>query len=266
MKTLVQYISFGIALMALAGCGLMSSSPSSPELTIKVHDAPREKMDVNLERESSSLHNYMKAELALIDQDYESAMEFLEESSRLSTQPEAKLHAKLANLYVREGKLEKALTEIQQALAINPEDSSSLFLYGGVLEGLDRQDESIDVYKRLITRDPDNFEAHVLLSSLYVKRREFDKSVKLLKAYSTAHPLDALAPYYIGHVYELSDDLAKAEQYYLESFDKEPRDGQAIRSLFRLYFKANDVKKLQEFCTRVIVADPANVAARRILS
>src|SRR5690606_18730662 len=98
-------------------------------------------------------------------------------ASELLQEPAPFLHTKLAELYVRSGELEKALQEVEKAKLQNPNDVNVLLLYAGILEALSRNVEAEPVYNTLIEKHPDSLDAHVLLSSLYIKKQRYEEAL-----------------------------------------------------------------------------------------
>lgn len=237
-------------------------------LFIEIKNAPLAAMDPQLEQQSEAMHRYLLGQLAVTHQDFPDALKNLSEASKLTNAASPSLHGQLAELNVREGKLTEALAEVNKALEAAPADERYLLLAAGVNEALNRFAEAEELYQRVIAAWPDNLEAHVLLSGLYTKQRDFTRAIEVLKKLTAKPAFEAMGRYYLGHVYELKGDAAAAESEYLKAYaQREPSQASnVIADVLRLYLTRNETKKAQEFCRRVLRQDPGNVVARRVLS
>lgn len=251
--------------VCLAGC-----SPTTPgdgtSIFYQIENSPRHYMDPEIERTSKSLHHYLVGQMYSDDQDYDKALEHLAVAGELSSERSAHLHRKLAELYVRSGELEKALEHSTIAYNASPGDPSILFLHAGTLETIGNDKEAEAVYLKLMKQEPENFDVYVLLGSLYSKHQQYGRGIELLNRYISDHSENAMAHYFLGHMYELSGKIDLAEKHYLKSYELQPGQAHVVRDVVRLYLKSENVKKAVAFCRKVIEASPHNVLARRVLS
>lgn len=84
-----------------------------------------------------------------------------------------------------------SMGEYQQALigldkeAMDP--AETLFIKASALQGLNRDDEAIGIYKQLINQYPENPEPYNNLAAIYVKRQDFTKALELLESAISQH-------------------------------------------------------------------------------
>lgn len=238
----------------------------SNKMFFEIVNSPTTAIDPEVEQRSNAMYHFLVGRLQLTAEHFPEALEHLTKASELYPDYAPSLHAKLAELKVRAGDLEGALASVQRALEQDPDNMQSRFLYAGVLETMGRDGEASAIYQDLIKTNPDNFDAYVLLSALYIKNKEFDKSIQTLEALKQRSSQPALAHYYLGHAYELKQDLKTAETHYRKAFELEPRAKSAVGDLLRVQLLQGDVKRARAFAKEVISADPGNLIARRVLS
>ena len=71
---------------------------------------------------------------------------------------------------VSEGEKERALTEYEKSLSVDPDFAEAMHGMARCLQDLNRLDEAISVAKKLAELDPDDILAHTSLSVLYQKK------------------------------------------------------------------------------------------------
>lgn len=222
-------------------------------------------MDAAVERNSLAMHSYLIGQLAYGREDFDAALANLARAGELITEPVPILHAKLAELHVRAGNLEKALAESEAALTSEPENESFLLLRAGILEALGRPREAEPVYTQVITRYPDSYEAAVLLASLYTKRGANDLALDVLKKLVQRAPKEPIGHYYLGRFYEAEGKLAEAESSYERSASLTPDNTPLQIDLVRIAIKNRKFERARELCSAILERDPNNVTARRVL-
>jgi tetratricopeptide (TPR) repeat protein len=123
---------------------------------------------------------FLRGQLALERDDPEAALPAFE--TAVEADPgTAILRVRLASLYVRAGKLEKALEQSQAAVDLEPENLEALTLLGGILSSLGRDEEAIGAYERMRQINPTLQDPYLYLSALCAKRGDTDRAVATLK-------------------------------------------------------------------------------------
>ncbi|MEY4668795.1 MAG: hypothetical protein RL518_1494 [Pseudomonadota bacterium] len=214
---------------------------------------------------SSALHHFLVGQLSLNDQDFKNALDNFSAVVELTDEPTPFVHAKLADLYLRFGELDKALVAADTALQEDPSNPSIRLLYAGVLEALGRDAEAEPQYKKLIEDFPGKFDAYVLLSNLYVKQGRFQDSLDLLKHLERIEPSDSLAHYYLGRTYELMERYPQAEAEYMRVFESDPTLSRGSVELLRVLLRNKKTDKAKALCERMLQKDPTNALARKVL-
>ncbi len=95
----------------------------------------------------------------------------------------------LGVLYGEQGDNEKALTALEKAVSLDPTRSTFLKNLADFYSvKTDRIDEAFEIYQRILTQHPDDFETHVSLSHIAVRMGRFDVARKLLTRIQAADP------------------------------------------------------------------------------
>lgn len=266
VKSLFKLMACSVTLAVGGACSLSFVSDGQPsQLDIEVKHAPRVFIDPEIERQSSALHSFLLGQLAYLKEDYSEAIKGLGEASRLAGKPEPVLDSRLAELYVRSGNLNEALAACDRVLQQEFNNRNVLLLKAGILEALGRTAEAEPLYQQVISDSPAQFEAWVLLASLYEKQGELEKSVRLLEEFVKEKPDETLGHYYLGRAYELQNNLDQAEKQFRVALRKERGSSDIAASLIRVLAKRNDFQAVKDLCEELLEHDQNNLLARRIL-
>ena len=123
-------------------------------------------VDLCLTPQERALGEFLQGEVALQYGDNSRALVAFTRASALDPQ-EPRIHARLAQLLIRQGELEQALPHARSAVAGNPDDEFSRTLLAGTLDGMGATDEAAGHYREIIRRAPYVAEPYLLLSALY---------------------------------------------------------------------------------------------------
>ncbi|MDD5688035.1 MAG: tetratricopeptide repeat protein [Elusimicrobia bacterium] len=106
----------------------------------------------------------------------------------MSTNEDVINHIKQGEIYKKENNLNSAISEYQKALKIEPENTEVLLKLGQIYEIKgDREKETAfyilaqNTYQKVLTKEPNNPEAHNSIISLGIKQSRIDELVKQYK-------------------------------------------------------------------------------------
>jgi protein O-mannosyl-transferase len=99
-------------------------------------------------------------------------------------------HANLSDCLQREGRLDEALREVDEALRLNPDDVNTRNSVGTVLMNLGRVDEAIGQFQEAVRRWPRFAEAHSNLASAYRKQGRLQEALGEFRAAIDCNPRD----------------------------------------------------------------------------
>lgn len=254
-------------LLLLSSCSFTGQSGENlSQLDFKVQNSPKSLMNPEVERQSLALHSFLVGQLAYDEQDFDTALEKFKVASELSQSPSSEIHARLAELFVKQAKLEDALKEVELALQDMPEDGAFLQLYAGILEALGREEQAIPVYERLIKDNPDRVEPQLLYSNLLIRLGRGEDATRRMLEFERLHPHDSAIKYHLGRAYELTEDYAAAEKYYRKAYDLHGMDPRIASDLIRVLLKQQKIEEVRKISEGMLARDPENSLARKILS
>ena len=129
-----------------------------------------------------------------------------------------------AQIEMNEGRLQPALSDMQAALALTPNDPNSLQIDGDVLMKMGRTDDAIAVYRKVLGIDP---RSRLALTSLgYAARTEHNdrEAEKYFDRLAGDYP-DLYVPYLaLGDLYTDRGQYQRAETYYDKAWKRAPKN------------------------------------------
>lgn len=125
-----------------------------------------------------------------------------------------RLHSRIADLLLREGKKDEAIAEYEKAVQFNPSDLDSLANLATAYLEKGRLGDAERVFKRILATDPDHAPAQNGLGLIAVQRRDpqaargyFERAVQL-------DPDMLEAQLNLGLIYEMAGDRARARSCF----------------------------------------------------
>ena len=225
---------------------------------------PNEGRDIPLE--SLAHYNFMRGELALADENYSGALKFFEAATKYDEQNSPTLRKRIAQMYVRVGKLDLALAELDKALENDAQDVDVLQLKAGILATTKRTKEAIETYQKVIAiSPPTNEDPYVLLASLYAQEGDFATARKVLGELVGKNDDSFFGHYYLARMAEADGDAKAAEQSYLKAISLNPNAESVKLDLARVYGVQKRFPDAIAVCEEIIKNNPRNVAARNML-
>ena len=221
--------------------------------------------DAQIEDESETMFHFLRGQLLINDANLDEAIKNLEVACELSGQNEPDLFYQLAQLYFVEKRFDDALLTIEKALKIVPKNTNYRLFQAGVFEHINRKFDAIKIFREIIEDSPDTLDSYLLLSSLYLNQKNYNEAISVLNGLAKNEKYGDLAHYYLGHAYELTGDLEKAEEEYLYAFKKSTNNIQIITDIVRIYMTANRYDDAIKICRDVIKKNPFQIEAQRSL-
>ena len=202
----------------LSGCSHWARKPEEPP---KIYD-------------SRAVEKFVEATIAEELQDYYRAIVLYQEAlHRDSTS--VTIHLALASLHQHLGQTESALTHLNAAAAISPEDPYVTEWIVELLGNLERWEDQEPYVRRLLKLDSNNLAYNLQLANIYLKagdrksaRRVFRKVIKLAAD-------DKTALLRLGVMLILNEEPELAERCYYQACQIDPTDDQAHLTLERIY-------------------------------
>jgi tetratricopeptide (TPR) repeat protein len=190
-----------------------------------------------------------KANALYIDKKYDEALAVytkLEQITGLNDE----LAAGRQKIYLRQGKLDLAATEIERLLVNNPDQVRYYLMLGEIYNTNNQTDKALKVLQRAEGISPDNGMLHLALADTYRAKKEFDASFKQLQLAFAAPNLDIDQKVRIitGYLPKFPDPNAKASALALSRIAAEvhPADAKALAVYADMLAQNNMFKEAKE--------------------
>lgn len=160
------------------------------------------------------------------------------------------------------GRLEDAIAQYRQALAINSELADAHGNLGAIFAGLGRQRKAIGQYREALRIDPDHNQANNNLGvALLDQPGRLDEAIEHLKRAIAADPQQATAHESLGMALDRKGEIAQAEKHFREAVRLNPDNPGAHLNLGVALFKQGKVKEALVHYRKVLEANPDSVDA-----
>jgi len=126
---------------------------------------------------------------------------------------EAKRAADLKNIS------EKHIKTQDEALQIDPQNSTAWTIKGLTLYKLNKYDEAIKYLDKIAKQQPDDLKALILRANIATLQGDYKKSIQILEKARKANPESAIIYYYLGDNNFILKDYIDAAGYYEEFVD-----------------------------------------------
>lgn len=156
-----------------------------------------------------------------------------------------------ALIAMRSDRLDSAGKDLQEALAINPRDLNTLQLQGDLLVKMNKAEEAIAVYGKIIKIDPKNRSALIALgysSRLAGHDREAEKYFEQL---ASAYPTFYVPYLALGDMYTARHDFDKAEASYTKAFKLAPKNSLIVAGGMNVDIEAHKLDRAAVWVSRV---------------
>lgn len=128
----------------------------------------------------------------------------------------------LAEVAEKEGNTEKALAHLIAAKKMDPENPEILFEFGKVCLQRNLLDDAMPALTKAVALKPDQEPYVYVLGSAYVAQHDLPKAASLFGELLQKHPKDPVLNYAMGSVYYLQHKYAEAEASFKESLRAQP--------------------------------------------
>src|SRR5580693_8646922 len=160
--------------LLVAGCALFSACaanqppPSAAASAGRQAAADTSDFDgiapVTLPPDAQAMGDFLKAEVASDNGDRKNAQVFYQAASQADPH-NASLRLKLASIYVRDGHLNQALNEVNEALALDPNMVDARLLAAGLQSATGDEAGAEKQYQQVLKTDPTSQEAYLYLGT-----------------------------------------------------------------------------------------------------
>lgn len=178
---------------------------------------------------------YLKASAASMEGDHATANIIFDALLKLEPKDNF-LRKKYAVSLIRSGDLEKSKQLLQGIFADSKEKDSHIgLILAGIYTTMNKSDEAIKIYYKLLAKNPKNVDACVFLGKTYIMGKKFKKAVSTLKKCDQRFKKKGIFNYYIGKFYADKNDLKNAQKFFKKSVAKQSDLSQAVVALGLTY-------------------------------
>lgn len=167
----------------------------------------------------------------------------------------ADLHVKLARLYMSENLKSQAQQELEQALKLNKDNVAALTLLGTIYEERGDDAKAATYYKKAIALAEKTefkalnmylYESYFRLGTIYIRQKEYDKAIEVLKKDAELNAMDSDVHYQLGLAYLKKGDTDAAVAELQDAVKYVPDYAEAHFALGQAYEKKGEPDKAVE--------------------
>ncbi len=175
---------------------------------------------------------------------YERTLWFAPNSARVNTN--------LSIVYLKQGKIDKALEKIEQSISIKPNDPVSHKILGNIYYKQKLFVKAYDEYKISIALDPQYAPSYLNLGALYFHQGLYDDAQKMFKKVIALNPASSQGHYNLGMVFNKRGDEEQAFIHINKALDLSPDNQDALFFLMHYYEKHRSSEELVEVYNRLV--------------
>lgn len=184
-----------------------------------------------------------------------------------TTDPDAaNTYCAVANEHKTLGRLEKAATFYQKAIASNPEHAEALNNLGNTLHLLDRLSEALPYYQQACTLLPLNPQAHYNYGTALYEAGQVDEAITELKLVTRLSPEHSRAYGSLGVAYQARGSLDKAKSALEQAIRLNPDYQEAQRFLGLVLKDQGNIDGAKKQFARTLEKWPEDAFTRYLLS
>jgi len=121
--------------------------------------------------------------------------------------------------------------------------------------------EAEGIYKNILARHPDNFDALHMIGTIYVQIGNYNHAIKYIKQALQINPKSAIANYNLGVAFRDNELLDEALTYYQKAIDLNPTFAESYYNLGYIFLKKGHLDEAIN-CYQKIVQINHDIAAR----
>jgi tetratricopeptide (TPR) repeat protein len=155
----------------------------------------------------------------LTDEELERALES-ESFQRNQIEDKIARHRSAAKLLRNNSLYDDARSELEAALAIDPDHEGALLDLASLQLSRNEIDEAAALIDRVLEASPSHRRATVLHGMVLFHQDRLDEAEQVLRKALALNPNPVPIHYYLGRIYEARDEPAKAAEHYREALDR----------------------------------------------
>jgi Flp pilus assembly protein TadD len=161
-----------------------------------------------------------------------------------------------------QGRHVEAISQFEQALAVQPDDTRALFALGNTAQVLGLSDAAQQFFRRVLSIEPARLEATVNLGNLLRGTGQFDAAIALLEPALARCPQSPELLLTLGSTFREKGEDEAAIAHYRAALAVNPHYAPALANLADMLCDAGDRATARTLYDSAIKADPKNPQAR----
>lgn len=170
---------------------------------------------------------------------------------------------KRAFLYALMGEIKKSEDDVVKSLEINPEEISSLILFGKIRQGQQKWSEAVSCYQKALKTEPGSEEAHSLLTEVYVAQKDYRMALESVRLWKKNDPENLAPLFYKASLYQ---DFLKNPRAAVGAYENileiDSENLKAMTALADLYVELKDENKLLEIFKSMEAVSPNDTSIK----
>ena len=222
-----------------------------------------------------ALEYFISGKSAELREDYKNALEYYK--TALKEEQAGGIYFAIANIYIRLGKYQDALIEINNALKYNNDNIEYKTLKANIYYGTGKIDKAVEIYESILAKDNENvfilyslarayqelrkpeiavtyyeriidvygFDQDVLkrMYDIYSSYKNYEKSAEILSYSLKLDPYNNNLLLELASIYTKLGNEEGAKKIYEMMSSLNPNDKQIQAEIVKLYFRKNDIEK-----------------------
>ena len=171
---------------------------------------------------------------------------------------DARTAQRYANLRMEEGLYDESVEYYAKSLALDDTNANALYNYALSLMSLGKFDEGIEPATKAAKAYKDNkdfqLDAYILVAEAYLCLQNFTQAEKELFRLKKDFPDSYLPDMKLGDMYAADNKIDKASEFYLNAFEKNPKNLQWFYQTLGLYVHSGYIENAVILCDNAIKA------------
>ena len=213
-------------------------------------------IDLDLQKKTYKSHffNALKAKSL---EEYEQALILFDKCIKIDKNSPSPFY-EMALINFSNRNFEIALTQIQSAVNLNPENRWYSLLYAEILFNQNNFANAAEQYKRLINMEPGNEELYFKLSDTYIYANDLKKAISVYNDLQSHKGFDKALSMQKHKLYRELNDLNGAIKELVQILKVFPNDIDIMEIISELYLLNDEKEKAFELFKEIAIIEPNN--------
>jgi tetratricopeptide (TPR) repeat protein len=205
-----------------------------------------------------SRQNYLRGQMFLQKNEYGKALRFFEKSSDLDNTA-LKPRLQTARCYLFLSQYKKTLKICDEILKQDPEYTPALRLTAKSQELMDKFTEAEKTYLKILEIEPNNLDALKELGTIYYQNLgNVDKTIEIYNRILSLNPKDIMALVILGSAYAIKGDVDNSLKYYSTAVYYRPNLVSSYLNLAKLFMESKNFEGAKKVYYKALATDPGN--------